>query len=114
MKLTLKQRFHDASPSFSRLLLDQLEGLRKVLRIDEARIVIERRLESSPPFRMSAHLVTPGPDVSAEAVDHTLRAVLHKLMTRLQNQITHRRLKQTQRFQSHLKKSALRSARNAT
>ena len=41
---------------------------------------LERRHEGSPPFRVSVHLVTPGPDVFAESCDHTLHAAIGKVM----------------------------------
>ena len=99
MKLTLEHRSHKSSPSFTTLLQKSIGSLHRILRIDEARIVIERRTESSPPFRLAAHLVTPGPDVKAEAVDHTLHAALSKLLAHLKGAIGHRRQKQARRIQ---------------
>jgi hypothetical protein len=46
---------------------------------------------------VAAHLVAPGPDVSAEAVDHTLGAALHKLMLALRQRIGLRNQKRDQR-----------------
>jgi ribosome-associated translation inhibitor RaiA len=73
------------------------------LRIDEAHVLVERRLEASPPFRIAAHLVTPGPDVFAEGVDHTLRAALQKTIAQLEARIDHRHLKRAQRGQNQFK-----------
>jgi len=103
MKLTIQHRQHQPSESFAALVTKQIEALREALQIDEARVLIERRLESSPPFRISAHLVTPGPDVLAEAVDHTLRAALKKLIEELESRIDHRHAKRARRKQSHFK-----------
>ena len=83
MKIILKHLHHIPSPSLTALIQKQLEELGKTRQIDEARVTIERRLEASPPFSVSAHLVTPGPDVFAEASDHTLRAALQKTMALL-------------------------------
>ncbi len=69
---------------------------------------VERRLEGSPAFRVSAHLVTPGPDVSTEAVDHTLRAALEKVITQLETRIDHRHQKRARRRQRALKASPSR------
>ena len=96
MKLHIQQVAHDVSPAFKDLLCERLGSLAQSLKIDEARIRIERH-ESSPPFRMAAHLVTPGPDVMAEAVDHTLRAALQKLIDALRERITHRNQKRDRR-----------------
>jgi ribosome-associated translation inhibitor RaiA len=98
MKLTLKHQSHQSSPSFAALIKERIGFLAKVLRIDEARTLVERRTESSPPFRLAAQLVTPGPDVFAEAADHTLRAALHKLVKQLKGRIEHRRQKRAKRL----------------
>ena len=103
MKLILQHRHHQPSPAFTALLKQQLELLRKGLRIDEARVLVERRLEASPVFRVAAHLVTPGPDVYAEGVDHTLRAALQKTIAQLEARIDHRHLKRARRGQNHFK-----------
>lgn len=67
------------------------------LQIDEARILVEHRHEASPAFRVTAHLVTSGPDVFAEAVDHTLRAALQKMIGELEARIGHRHEKRARR-----------------
>ena len=90
MKLILQHRLHQPSPSFTALLEQEFAALSGRLRIDEARVLVERLPDASPPFRISAHLVTPGPDVSAEATDHTLRAALHKLLDSIGDKITQR------------------------
>jgi len=83
MKIIVKHRHHIPSPSLTALITQQLEAVGKTRQIDEARVLVERRLEASPPFFVSAHLVTPGPDVFAEASDHTLRAALQKTIAQL-------------------------------
>jgi ribosome-associated translation inhibitor RaiA len=90
MKLILKHRFHQPSASFTALVESELTSLGSQLRIDEARLCIEHLPELSPPFRISAHLVTPGPDVMAEATDHTLRAAFAKVIRQLGERIGHR------------------------
>ncbi|HEX8311327.1 MAG TPA: HPF/RaiA family ribosome-associated protein [Chthoniobacteraceae bacterium] len=103
MKLILTHRLHESSPSFTALVQEQIESLGETLQIDEARIVIECRPDASPAFRMTAHLVTPGPDVFAEAVDHTLRAALQKLIAQLESRIDHRLQKRAQNTKDHFK-----------
>ena len=93
MKLTLKHFHHQPSKSLITLLKQQLGALRRTRQIDEARVLFERR-EASPPFRVSVYLVTPGPDVHAESVDHTLRAAIQKVFAGLEAKIRHRWIKQ--------------------
>ncbi len=106
MKLIFTHRHHQPSPSFTALVTQRLESLREALQIDEARVLIERRLEASPAFRITAHLVTPGPDVLAEAVDYTLRAALDKMIGQLEARIDHRHQKRARRGPNPLKKTA--------
>lgn len=106
MKLILTHRHHQPSPSFTALVRQRLEALREALQIDEARVLVERRLEASPAFRVTAHLVTPGPDVFADAVDHTLRAALDKMIGQLEARIDHRQQKRARRGQNPLKKTS--------
>jgi ribosome-associated translation inhibitor RaiA len=103
MKFVITHRHHDPSPAFTELTEKRIESLREALQIDEARVLVERRLEASPAFRISAHLVTPGPDILAEAVDHTLRAALEKLIIELENRIDHRHEKRARGARSHFK-----------
>jgi hypothetical protein len=93
MKISLTKIHHRPSPSLVELLENELVGLSAILRIDEARVRIERRLESNPPYFVSCHLVTPGPDVTAESMDHTLRAALLKVIGSLRDKIDHRHRK---------------------
>lgn len=97
MKIVLKHRHHNPSASLAGLIERQLGELGPLLQIDQAHLLLERRLEASPPFRVRAHLVTPGPDLKAEAADHTLRAALQKLMGALMKQADRRRAKRERR-----------------
>ena len=100
MKLKIQHRLHQPSPAFTTLLEEEFAALSAHLRIDEARVLIERQPDASPPFRMSAHLVTPGPDVFAEASDHTLRAALHKLISSIGDKITQRSQRRSRKILS--------------
>lgn len=101
MKFILKHLHHKPSSSLAATIRGRLDELGKSLRIDEAHVLVARRLEASPPFRVSAHLVTPGPDVFAEADDHTLYAALHKAIAQLEDRIRHRHLKRAKRIRNH-------------
>ena len=80
MKLILRSKHQKTSPSFAANVAERMEELNRMLQIDEARVVVDRHPEASPAFRVAAHLVTPGPDVFANAVDHTLAAALKKAL----------------------------------
>ncbi len=104
MKLIITHHHHQPSPSFIALIKQRLESLREALQIEEARVLIERRLDESPAFRVSARLVTPGPEVVAEAVDHTLRAALGKMFGKLEAPIDHGQQKRARRVPNFLQK----------
>ena len=97
MKLTVKHKNVRSTNSLDSWVEEQIISLQPVLQIDEANIVLACSDEASPPFHVSVHLVTPGPDVSAEGRDHTLKAAFTKTMTALRGKIDHRQEKRTQR-----------------
>lgn len=106
MKLTLKHLHHEPSASLRQLVERQLEKLATSMQIDEARVVVENRADASPPFHMSVHLVTPGPDIFVKARDHTLRAALQKLIADLETEVARRQRKRTLRLRGEAKKTA--------
>ena len=106
MKLILQHRHHQPSASLIALLHEQLKAIGEIRQIDEARILIERRHEDSPPFRIAAHLVTPGPDLFAEAVEHTLRAALQKIVSQIEAELARRMQKRTRNLRSALSRPA--------
>ena len=78
MKLLIRHLDQKPSASFTAHLEKRLQIFTDIRQIDEARATLEHPSEASPAFRVTLHLATPGPDFSAEAVDHTLRAALTK------------------------------------
>ncbi len=93
MKIILRHIHHDPSTSLTTMLEQELETLRPSVQIDEARVLIERRPGASPAFHVGVHLVTPGPDLLAESVDHTLRAAVRKAFDSLESKVDLRALK---------------------
>lgn len=87
MKLFLKHRHHSPSGSLAALVRGHFECLARTCQIDEAWVLLERRPDASPAFRVAAHLMIHESDVSAEAVDHTLRAALVKVIAELETRL---------------------------
>lgn len=75
----------------------QILALEPLRQIDEAKVQIARDRDMSPPFRVHVHLVTPGPDIAAEARDHTLVAALGKVVKRITEEIQRRSARQLAR-----------------
>lgn len=109
MKLILRYCHHDPSNSLSSLIREHFDAIGKKRPVDEARIVVERRMEGSPPFRISVHLVTPGPDLFAESVEHTFRAALRKVVEQIEAELSRRSRKRMRNQRSSAAK--LRSHR---
>ena len=90
MKLLIRHLDQKPSASFTAHLEKRLQIFTDIRQIDEARATLEHPSEASPAFRVTLHLATPGPDFSAEAVDHTLRAALTKTVFELLEKIQER------------------------
>jgi ribosome-associated translation inhibitor RaiA len=111
MKIILRQLHHQPSPAVSDLIRNHFANLGRQILIEQARVTIDRRSEMSPAFSISAHIVTPGPDLVAYARDHTVLAALQKAITQLKQAIRHRRAKRAQRVRSNLQEPAARRNR---
>jgi ribosome-associated translation inhibitor RaiA len=72
----------------------QLTRLHNLVPVTTADVVLERQRENAPAFRAHVHLAVPGPDIHAEARDHTLEAVWLKVTTALRKQIERRKPRQ--------------------
>lgn len=97
MKLTLTYSNQAPSKSVLEMIEAELKGLEDSLQIDEAIVHVERSLTKSPPFSASFHLVTPGPDISVSAEDHTLQAAVLKAFKQIVAKIDHRHGKRSRR-----------------
>lgn len=83
----------------SRHLLEESLGLLRTLSpISLAVVVLEHRGGDSPPFRVFVSLAVPGPDIHAEARDHTLSAAWLKAASALREQIQQRKARQELRI----------------
>ena len=71
--------------------MQPLERLQKLISISAVAVVMERRREAAPAFRAYASLAVPGPDIHAEARDHTMLAAWLKVTTALRKQIERRK-----------------------
>ena len=79
------------------LLRERLLSLARLRKIDAAHLCLERDAEAST-FRVSAHLETPGPDIRAEARDHTLHAAALRALAQLQRHIRTRNARRRERL----------------
>ena len=98
-----------------RRLLQPLERLQSLISISAAAVVLEQRRDEAPSFRAFVSLAVPGPDIHAEARDHTLEAAWLKVITELRKQIEQRKARQGTRVKrnGHLRAQAIRRTRSA-
>lgn len=94
MKIHFRIHGLKANANLRGWLEKQLERLHKLIPVSTADVVLERGRNSAPAFRAQVHLAVPGPDIHANARDHTLEAVWLKVAKNLRHQIERRKLRQ--------------------
>ena len=96
--------------SLRRWLEQSLDRLERLISITAAAVVLEHRRDDAPAFRAFVSLAVPGPDIHAEACDHTLEAAWLKVLTALRKQIEQRKARQGERVKrnGHLRARAIR------
>lgn len=106
MKIRIQNLNHQPSAALVAHLEEQLLAFVQRRQIDEARVTLEHRLEASPAFYVEVHLVTPGPDFSARAADHTIRAALAKVVAGLHEKMEERGANRRRRLRGNLQEPA--------
>ena len=103
MKILLQYCGLNARAFWRGLVEGQLRRLEGLAAIASARVTLEWRRETKPAFRVLTLLEVPGPDVHAEARDHTLQAALLKVVKDLERQIRSRRSRRAERWKTNLR-----------
>jgi hypothetical protein len=107
MRITIKHKGIASVDRWDRMIEDGLFALADRVRVEEARVVIERRWDGHVPYRASTHIVTPGPDITADGVDHTLQAAIVKMLRVLDTGVRQRLHRRVQRVKSNLTAPAI-------
>ena len=94
MEIQFHTRGLNVNPGFRRRFELVLTGLQRLIAVSVAAVVLEHRREDAQPFRAYVSLAVPGPDIHAEARDHTLEAAWLKVATALRGQIEQRKSRQ--------------------
>ncbi len=97
MKIEFHIRGLNATDRLRRWLEQPLNRLRNLVAVTTADVVIERQREAKPAFHAFVHLAVPGPDLRAEAREHTLEAVWLKVIAALQKEIGERQIRRRSR-----------------
>jgi ribosomal subunit interface protein len=106
MKLTIHHLHITASHTLDSLVEDRLIALAELNRIDDAEVVLEHQSEKSPAFRAEVHIAVPGPDLSAEAVDHTAANAFRRAVAQIESKLRERAFRRGRRLVGHRKHPA--------
>jgi ribosome-associated translation inhibitor RaiA len=97
MEIQFHIRGLNVHPAFRRRLEQTLEQSQSLISVTVAAVVLEHRRDDPPAFRAYVSLAVPGPDIHAEARDHTLEAAWLKVATAVRRQIEQRKSRQDAR-----------------
>lgn len=97
MKLNFRLRGWKSSAGLQRLVETQLGGLQNSHEVSNAQVVLEHQSSATPAWSARVHLEVPGPDLHAEARDHTVAAAWRKVVADLKGQIGRRLDRRRQR-----------------
>jgi hypothetical protein len=90
----------NSTAKLRRWLGQPLERLRGLIPVSTAAVLLERRRDAAPAFRAFVLLAVPGPNIHAEAREHTLQAVWLKVIAVLRRQIADRESRRKARAKS--------------
>lgn len=106
------QQFHvrglTVSKESRRRLEQSLERLQGLVSISATAVVLEHQRNGAPAFRAFVSLAVPGPDIHAEAFDHTFEAAWLKVIAALRRKIEYRNARKDARVKrnGHLRRAA--------
>jgi ribosome-associated translation inhibitor RaiA len=112
MNIELRFRGLNATAKLRRWLEQRLEQLHGLIPVSSAAMLLERQRDAAPAFHAFVHLAVPGPDIHAEAREHTLEAVWLKVAAALRKQIEQRETRRKAREKSKLQISTGRWGRS--
>jgi ribosomal subunit interface protein len=101
MKILLRYCGLNARAAWRGLVEAQLKKMESLAAIASAHVTLEWQRQVKPAFRVFTLLEVPGPDVHAEARDHTLQAALLKVAKDLERQIRSRRSRRAGRWKTN-------------
>lgn len=88
MKLVIRNQNLALHSTMDAQIEERLRLLRNRVRIEQAAVVVERRPEASPAYRVFVDLVVPGPDLRAERVDNTPQQAFNSAMQHIEKHLS--------------------------
>jgi ribosome-associated translation inhibitor RaiA len=90
MKLDFRLRGWKRNAQIRQFVERQLDRLPSLGFVSNAQVVLVHERNATPAWTARAHLAIPGPDLRAEARDHTFEAAWRKVMDILNEQVSRR------------------------
>lgn len=106
MKLTIRHRRLRSFHALDSMVEDHLFALTEFARIEDASVLLEHRAEESPAYRAEVRIAVPGPDLSVEAVDHTVADAFRRAVRELEGKLRERAEHRARRLVTHRKHEA--------
>jgi hypothetical protein len=106
MRITIRHHLLHSRHDLDALVEEQLLALARTTRIEDASVLLEQRAEKSPAFRAEVCVTIPGPDLRAEAVDHTVANAVRRALALLKAKLAERAFRRERRTSRHRKNPA--------
>jgi ribosome-associated translation inhibitor RaiA len=106
MKITIRHHLLRSRHDLDAIVEERLLTLAQTNPLEEARVALEYRAGASPAFRAEISVSVPGPDLRAEAVDHTVHGAAQRALAELEGKLRERTLRRERRKSRHRKNPA--------
>ena len=97
MKLTIRHRHLRSFHALDSMVEDRLIALGELAEIGDASVLLEHRAGESPAYRAEVRIAVPGPDLSAEAADHTVANAFRRAVAEIEGRLRERALRRARR-----------------
>ena len=105
MKLTIRHRHLRSFHALDSMVEERVLALAEFGRIDDASVLLEHRAEESPAYRAEVRIAVSGPDLCAEAIDHTVAHAFRRAIGELEGKLRERAERREHRASGHRKRS---------
>lgn len=103
MKLTIHHQKLRSSHALDSMVEQQIFVLTELIRVDDATVVLQHRPEESPAYRAEVRVAVSGPDLTVEAVDHTIENAFLRAATELETKLRERAFRRDRQVVDHRK-----------
>lgn len=106
MKIIIHHQTIRASNALHSLVEEQIFALTEFIRVDAAKVTLQHRPEESPAYRAEVSVAVSGPDLTVEAVDHTIENAFLHAVKELELKLRERAFRRDRQIVGHRKHAA--------